>query len=138
MGHGYLLLLMVVYADRSCCARHLRAQLLHTVGGAHEVLGLLEDFLEHLWHVVGAEALIPNDELGQGLLHELRHVVALLTVTVENSVNRDGVHLQNKPRVLIRGLRLQTLAAGVAKTFGRWVDFISNLLEGLVGERGLP
>mmetsp|Transcript_37590 Transcript_37590/g.75762 ORF Transcript_37590/g.75762 Transcript_37590/m.75762 type:complete len:430 (-) Transcript_37590:18-1307(-) len=72
--------------------------------------GLLQDPV-HL-AAVPPEARVPDDEPGQGVPHEVRHLVALGPVAVEDAAERDvAVHAQQQHRVLVRAVRLQALAA---------------------------
>mmetsp|Transcript_16587 Transcript_16587/g.47093 ORF Transcript_16587/g.47093 Transcript_16587/m.47093 type:complete len:292 (-) Transcript_16587:92-967(-) len=138
MGHGELVVHMVVEAHGGRGPGHLRAELLHAVGGGDQALCLLEDIRQHRRHLVGLESRVPDDQLRQILFHEIRYVVAFLAMTVEHSVDREIVHLEDEPRILVWAFRLQALSACEAQAAIRGVDLIAHLLHGLVCEGRLP
>mmetsp|Transcript_32820 Transcript_32820/g.94150 ORF Transcript_32820/g.94150 Transcript_32820/m.94150 type:complete len:306 (+) Transcript_32820:454-1371(+) len=137
VSEGELALDVVVDADRRGGPRHLCGELLHAVRGADDALRLFEHVLQHLGHLLRAESRVLHEELRKVVLDEIGYVMSLLAMPIEHTVHRVRVHLQGEPRVLVRALRLETLAARMPEAAGHRVEVVSDGLEGLVGEGSL-
>mmetsp|Transcript_13159 Transcript_13159/g.29280 ORF Transcript_13159/g.29280 Transcript_13159/m.29280 type:complete len:285 (-) Transcript_13159:101-955(-) len=137
VGHREAIVDMVVQSDGGGGARQLGTQLFHSIRCANQGLRLLENVLQHGLPIASLETSILDDQLWQILLHELRHIMTLLSVPIENSIDGDLFHLQHKPGVLVGAFRLQSLSASVAHATRHRIDLIPHLLHSLVCEGGL-
>mmetsp|Transcript_23267 Transcript_23267/g.62095 ORF Transcript_23267/g.62095 Transcript_23267/m.62095 type:complete len:352 (+) Transcript_23267:194-1249(+) len=88
VGNRDLVVGVIVDGNGARGAGELGAELLHAVGARDERLHLLESIYEHRRHLVRHEAAILYYELRQVLLDEIRDIVALLAVPVEDGVDR--------------------------------------------------
>mmetsp|Transcript_104188 Transcript_104188/g.304200 ORF Transcript_104188/g.304200 Transcript_104188/m.304200 type:complete len:444 (-) Transcript_104188:228-1559(-) len=88
--------------------------LLHVRGLLDEHLRLLEGRLQCA-RGIRLEVLLRQEDLRQVVLDEVRDVVALAPVAVEDPVQGElALYLQDEEAVLVRGLRLQALLASIA------------------------
>mmetsp|Transcript_83855 Transcript_83855/g.241101 ORF Transcript_83855/g.241101 Transcript_83855/m.241101 type:complete len:228 (+) Transcript_83855:935-1618(+) len=137
MRHRDAVVNVFVQANRGGRSREIRVKQLHAVGRTDKALRRLEDVFEHGLLVTRLEAGVLEDELGEILLHELGDVVAMLAMSVEHSIDRACLRLQDEPRVLVRRFRLEALAASVAHAESSKIKLIAQGLRILLPEGSL-
>mmetsp|Transcript_59766 Transcript_59766/g.155212 ORF Transcript_59766/g.155212 Transcript_59766/m.155212 type:complete len:212 (-) Transcript_59766:351-986(-) len=90
-----------------------------------EILRLRKGLQQHALRV-GVETVLGKQDLGQVVLDEVGDVVTFAAVAVEHAVQRVlVVHLHDEEAVLIRGLRLEALLAGVTNALGAGLELAS-------------
>mmetsp|Transcript_114108 Transcript_114108/g.254613 ORF Transcript_114108/g.254613 Transcript_114108/m.254613 type:complete len:234 (+) Transcript_114108:1060-1761(+) len=128
--------LVVIVEDYGCCCARIPG--IYRGGGLQQGLHFPESVHHHLRHLVCPKAVVSNDERGQVFLHEVGHVVAICSVTVEDPIDGElPFFSQHKPRILVRALRLVPLSARHINAVLQGVHVVATPLSRLLCE-GVP
>mmetsp|Transcript_11157 Transcript_11157/g.30846 ORF Transcript_11157/g.30846 Transcript_11157/m.30846 type:complete len:240 (+) Transcript_11157:748-1467(+) len=126
---------VVMDGDGSGGARQKGTDLVHLVCSTDYALHLVEHIGHKFRISLGHKPVVPHDQLRERRFHKVGNMVSVFSMPVEDTVQREtGVYLQHAPRILVRTLRLQPLAARVAEPPLFGVDLVSGGASLLVSE----